>query len=76
MTLFMPFFVGIFIVLLVLPNVCYSAEDFWGNELRDGDEVHILNHERKKGEYFSDIHMVRFENGDYEDADDLNIEQE
>ena len=25
-------------LLMLIPNICYASEDFWGNELKDGDE--------------------------------------
>lgn len=65
-------------LLILIPNTCFAQEDFWGNELRDGDEVSVLNHEHIKGEYveYSDgTSMVRFENGDYEDFSDRDYEQ-
>ena len=66
-------------LLMLIPNMCYASEDFWGNELKDGDEVHILNHEHIKGEYtkYGDgAEIVRLENGDYVDLSDHDFEKE
>ena len=66
-------------LLMLIPNMCYASEDFWGNELKDGDEVHVLNHEHIKGEYtkYEDgSEIVRLENGDYVDLSDHDFEKE
>ena len=66
-------------LLMLIHNICYASEDFWGNELKDGDEVHILNHEHIKGEYtkYGDgSEIVRLENGDYVDLSDYDFEKE
>jgi len=66
-------------LVMLIPNVCFASEDFWGNELKDGDEVHILNHEHIKGEYtkYGDgAEIVRLENGDYVDLSDHDFEKE
>ena len=66
-------------LLMLIPNMCYASEDFWGNELKDGDEVRVLNHEHIKGEYtkYGDgSEIVRLENGDYVDLSDHDFEKE
>ena len=66
-------------LLMLIPNMCYASEDFWGSELKDGDEVCILNHEHIKGEYtkYGDgSEIVRLENGDYVDLSDHDFEKE
>ena len=66
-------------LLMLIPNICYASEDFWGNELKDGDEVRVLNHEHIKGEYtkYGDgSEIVRLENGDYVDLSDHDFEKE
>ena len=66
-------------LLMLIPNMCYANDDFWGNELKDGDEVHVLNHEHIKGEYtkYGDgSEIIRLENGDYVDLSDHDFEKE
>lgn len=66
-------------LLMLIPNICYASEDFWGNELKDGDEVRVLNYEHIKGEYtkYGDgSEIVRLENGDYVDLSDHDFEKE
>ena len=74
----MKYIYTILFIFVFCPTV-YASEDFWGNELKDGDEVHILNHEHIKGEYtkYGDgSEIVRLENGDYVDLSDHDFEKE
>lgn len=62
-------------LLISIPNICFAQEDFWGNELRDGDKVHILNHEHIKGEYIENGNYIQLENGDILEMYEEDIEQ-
>lgn len=54
--------------------MCEAHEDFWGNDLQEGDIVHLMDSDRT-GEYVGDSIRIEYEHGiEYIELDEEDME--
>ena len=63
-------------LVMLIPNICFANEDFWGNTLIDGDRIELIENNHIKGEYIetdTDAY-IRLDNGDTIELNDFEFE--